>query len=97
LLNLRRILGTGPLPPPEWWDASRKGKANFPEWNLLKEYWLSIGRAPLGLSERTKCYAVMLKWLGLNVPKLARDVIFAAENISLRVIDRCAQREAATL
>src|SRR5262245_7900591 len=24
--RVTRFLGTGPLPPPEWWDASRKGK-----------------------------------------------------------------------
>lgn len=35
--KLTSMLGTGPLPPPEWWDCSRKGKMNFPEWNLLKE------------------------------------------------------------
>jgi glycosyltransferase involved in cell wall biosynthesis len=95
--RLRRLLGTGPLPPPEWWDVTRKGKANFPEWNLFKEYWLSIGRAPLSVAERANCYAVMFKWLGFNVPKLSRDLIFAVENISMRVIDRVSERQPVTL
>jgi hypothetical protein len=86
--GLARFLGTGPLPPPEWWDSSRKGKVSFPEWNLLKEYWASIGRAHLPLWERLGCRAVMFKWCWWNAPKLARDVMFAAENLSLRVIDR---------
>lgn len=84
---LSRMLGTGPLPPPEWWDESRRGKLNFPEWNLFKEYWVSIGRAPLPLGERMRCYVVMLKWLILNLPKLARDVIFAIANLSKRAMN----------
>lgn len=87
--KLSRLLGTGPLPPPEWWDASRKGKVSFPEWNLFKEYWKSIGRGSgLDGAARIKCYGVMFKWLGFNVPKLARDVIFACESISTTVIER---------
>jgi glycosyltransferase involved in cell wall biosynthesis len=85
---LRRFLGTGPLPPTEWWDASRKGKVNFPEWNLFKQYWLSVARAPLSVQDRIACYAVALKWLPLNLHKLARDVIFAGELVSSSVIER---------
>jgi glycosyltransferase involved in cell wall biosynthesis len=85
---LTKVLGTGPLPPPEWWDASRKGKANFPEWNLFKEYWVSIGQAPLSNGERMHCRTVMLRWLSQNVPKLVRDLIYATENLSNRFMDR---------
>lgn len=84
---LSRLLGTGPLPPPEWWDETRKGKLNFPEWNLFKEYWISIRRAPLPFGERVRCYGVMMKWLVLNIPKLARDVIFAAATLSKRAMN----------
>lgn len=83
---LSRTLGTGPLPPPEWWDESRRGKVNFPEWNLFKEYWISIGRAPITYSERLRCYGVMLKWVVLNIPKLARDVIFAVATLAKRAV-----------
>jgi hypothetical protein len=86
--RLSRWLGTGPLPPPEWWDASRKGKASFPEWNLLRQYWMSIGRSPLQTSQKAACYASMLKWVACNSPKLARDLVFATENLSVRAIDR---------
>jgi glycosyltransferase involved in cell wall biosynthesis len=82
--RLARLLGTGPLPPPEWWDPSRKGKMNFPEWNLFKEYWISIAPAPLSTGQKARCYGVMLLWLVLNVPKLVRDVLFAIEMLIVR-------------
>lgn len=82
-------LGTGPLPPPEWWDSSRKGKMNFPEWRLFKEYWTSIAMAPMDVSQRVRCYGICLKWLAFNPHKLARDLIFASEtffrNLSARL------------
>ncbi len=83
--RLSRYLGTGPTPPPEWWDSSRKGKLNFPEWNLLRQYWACIEQAPLGLSERAVCHLLMLQWLALNAPKLMRDVLFAAEVLTGRM------------
>lgn len=86
--GLSRFLGTGPLPPPEWWDESRKGKVNFPEWNLLKEYWVSIGAAPLNGGERNRCRLVMLNWTARNVHKLTRDILFAIEKVTMRTIDR---------
>jgi hypothetical protein len=86
--RLARLLGPGPLPPPEWWDPSRRGKVNFPEWNLMKEYWQSIGRSPLTASQRLRCRLVMLKWVLLNLPKLARDVIYAIENLLYRMLGR---------
>lgn len=82
--RLSKYLGTGPVPPPEWWDSTRRGKVNFPEWNLMKEYWRSIGLAPLSLSERAACHWVMVQWLAWNVPKLVRDVVFAAELLVTR-------------
>lgn len=83
--RLAKYLGTGPTPPPEWWDSSRKGKLNFPEWNLLRRYWGSIEHAPVHFSERAVCHLVMLQWLALNAPKLVRDMIFAAEIVAGRI------------
>jgi glycosyltransferase involved in cell wall biosynthesis len=79
-----RFLGTGPLPPPEWWDPSRAGKMNFPEWNLFKEYWISIAPSPLTMIQKLRCYGVMMIWLARNVPKLVRDVLFAIERGTTR-------------
>src|SRR5262249_47768626 len=78
-----RILGTGPLPPPEWWDASRKGKVNFPEWKLVKEYFVSIGmmKKQLRFADRLHCHGVMVMWVVRNTHKLTRDVIYAIERV----------------
>lgn len=77
--RLSRYLGTGPLPPPEWWDKSLTSKIAYPEWRLFREYWVSIAKAPLTAGQRGDCRRVMLQWLARNPHKLARDVIFAVE------------------
>jgi hypothetical protein len=91
--RLTRWLGTGPLPPPEWWDRSLKGKLTFPEWNLFREYWVSIGSAPLDPASRCRCYAMMVLWLVRNAPKLARDVIVAAEHLMSSDVDLSARAD----
>lgn len=83
--RLARFLGTGPLPPPEWWDNTRRGRVSFPEWNLLREYWRSIERSGLSWVDRTRCRMVMMEWAAWNVPKLIRDALFAAEHVVNRV------------
>ncbi len=83
--RLTRLLGTGPLPPPEWWDASRKGKANFPEWNLIKQYSLCVAQSPLGAGQKLRCGLALIGWLLRNPHKLMRDVIFAVETVSRQI------------
>jgi glycosyltransferase involved in cell wall biosynthesis len=78
---LSRWIGAGPLPPAEWWDASKKGKVVFPEWNLLAEYWTSIGEVPaLSLADRLRCRLWLGLWVMRNWYKLARDLVLAAEH-----------------
>jgi hypothetical protein len=79
--RLSRWIGAGPLPPAEWWDASKKGKMVFPEWNLLAEYWAAIGEVPtLSLADRIRCRLWIGLWLVRNWYKLARDLALAAEH-----------------
>ena len=79
--RLSRWIGAGPLPPAEWWDASKKGKMVFPEWNLLAEYWSAIGEVPaLSLADRSRCRLWVCVWLVRNWYKLARDLALAAEH-----------------
>jgi glycosyltransferase involved in cell wall biosynthesis len=85
---LSRFLGTGPLPPPEWWDASLKGKITFPEWRVMREYWRAVLETPLTLVDKFKCHAVMVAWILLNLPKLMRDLIVAAEHVASPALDR---------
>jgi glycosyltransferase involved in cell wall biosynthesis len=84
--RLREVLGSGPLPPPEWWDPRLKGRIVFPEWNVLAEYFASIGMAPLSPWERIKCYGIMAFCTVMYVPKLLRDLIFAGEKLTTRVM-----------
>ena len=81
---LAPYVGVGPLPPPEWWDASQAGRITFPDWNLLCEYVRSVRDAPLSASERARCRLAILRWLLKYWPKLARDVVFAAERLLTR-------------
>jgi glycosyltransferase involved in cell wall biosynthesis len=79
--RLSRFIGVGPLPPVEWWDPSRRDKLNFPEWRVLKEYAISVERAPIPRSEKLACCGWLARSLWSYSPKLARDVIIAAEQL----------------
>jgi glycosyltransferase involved in cell wall biosynthesis len=80
--RLSRHIGTGPVPPLEWWDPTKKGTINFPEWRVAKEYFTSVIRAPISTSERFKCNLQMARWLvDIGVLKLGRDLVIAAEQL----------------
>jgi glycosyltransferase involved in cell wall biosynthesis len=78
------FLGTGPLPPAEWWDASKKGKVVFPEWKLVDEYWRAIGEVPLSLGQSLRCRMAVMQWCIRNFAKLGRDVAYAVEHAVTR-------------
>jgi glycosyltransferase involved in cell wall biosynthesis len=77
--RLHRYIGTGPLPPTEWWNPDKKGKIDFPEWRIAKHYISSIRDAPLSSVDRLRCAAQMASWLARSWPKLGRDVVIAGE------------------
>ena len=83
---LARFLGPGPLPPPEWWDPSRAGRVNFPEWNLLRQYWLSVHNACLNRWQRFACQLILCEWTLRRMPRLLRDLAFAAETLVWRTV-----------
>ncbi|MBV9771596.1 MAG: glycosyltransferase family 2 protein [Bryobacterales bacterium] len=78
---LRRVIGVGPLPPLEWWDSSKAGCVNFPEWRLIREYLQVIREAPVRLGVKVQCLAEVARWVVGDIPKLGRDVIIAAEQL----------------
>ena len=79
--RLARLIGPGPLPPPEWWDASKKGRITFPDWNLVRQYIRAVGEIPMPVSDRLRCRLHLGRWLVKYWPKLARDVAFASEKL----------------
>ena len=60
----------------------------FPEWNLLRQYLRSIWMVPLPLRERARCMLTLAKWARRNTPKLARDILYAAEHLVVQVATR---------
>jgi glycosyltransferase involved in cell wall biosynthesis len=83
--RMAKVLGVGPLPPTEWFDPSRIGTFTFPEWNLVREYWISMKIVPLKKSDQLKCCKSYGIWLLGHVPKLSRDVLIAGEMMLQRV------------
>ena len=77
--QIGKWIGTGPLPPTEWFDPSTKGKIVFPEWRLLREYAAAINKTPLSPQDRAQCYLYLSGWMVRNLHKLLRDVLIAAE------------------
>ncbi len=85
--RISKYIGVGPIPATEWWDASKKGKIAFPEWRICREYWCSPAMAPLTFIQRVGCYLTLVGFTVKILPKLARDLIIASEELYWRVID----------
>lgn len=91
---LSRLIGGGPVPPPEWWDSSLKGKIVFPEWRLWREYFISPRLCGLGLQDRLACHAQLALFTFRHIPKLVRDVLLAGEFVALEIGSRAAVLDA---
>jgi glycosyltransferase involved in cell wall biosynthesis len=85
---VHRILGPGVLPPPEWWNPELKNRVTFPEWNLLREHARSIRLAGSSMKDRAAATLVVAEWILHNWPKLLRDLIFAMDTVTARLMDR---------
>jgi glycosyltransferase involved in cell wall biosynthesis len=79
--RLHRYIGTGPVPPLEWWDPTKKGIVDFPEWRIAKEYVDSVLHAPISFKERLSCFGQIAVWLLRAWPKLGRDLVIASEQL----------------
>jgi glycosyltransferase involved in cell wall biosynthesis len=47
---------SGPLPPTDWWDPSKKGKVDFPTWRFYGRLFSFVQRHPMPLAEKLRCY-----------------------------------------
>ena len=86
--RLSRWLGSGPVPPAEFWDPSLAGRITFPEWRILGEYARALGMAPLSSRQRALCRLSLARFTLKHTPKLARDLLIAAEHTLLGRPDR---------
>jgi glycosyltransferase involved in cell wall biosynthesis len=71
----------GNLPCPEWWDPSKTRAPTFPEFRRLREYFLSIYRAPLGAGQKLRCYSLLLPWIKINFRHMLKDLLIAADQV----------------
>lgn len=81
--RLAPFLGGGPVPPAEWWEPKLKGKINFPEWHLVREYARSKRFVTLTVEETRRFDRAIRKSVMGNSHKLLRDVVIAAEHLLL--------------
>lgn len=59
-------------------DPAKVGRLFFPNWKLFASHFSAIRRAPLGFTERLRCYSKMHIWLRRRGKDLIQDVKFAA-------------------
>lgn len=71
----------GNLPCPEWWDPAKTRALTFPEFRRLREYFLSIYRAPLGAEQKLRCYSMLLPWIRWNFKGMLKDLLIAADQV----------------
>ena len=58
-----------------WWNPARAGKRTYPDWRLLQEHFLSIGRVSLSWSERAWCYLYLGWWVRKQWRRLANNLL----------------------
>jgi glycosyltransferase involved in cell wall biosynthesis len=80
--RLSKYLGCGPVPSAEWWDSSLRDKIVFPEWRVLREYTRAVQETrDLTVAQRLACYGSISVFALRHSPKMARDLLIAAEQM----------------
>jgi glycosyltransferase involved in cell wall biosynthesis len=77
------------LPPPEWWDPTKTGALTFPEFRMLREYFLSIYRAPLSAGQKLRCYFMLSPWMRIHFRHMLKDLLIATDQMlyNLQVVN----------
>ncbi|WP_428937695.1 glycosyltransferase family 2 protein [Fontivita pretiosa] len=86
--RLARYLGYGPLPAAEWWDPRLRGRIVWPEWRVWREYLRAVRETDLPWGQKLACYGAFALYTIRHTPKLARDVLIAAEQFINRLIHK---------
>ena len=77
--RLTRRCGT--LPPVEWWDPAKARTIVFPEWRVIKEFIVSVSRAPLTPWQQLQCYTLVTRWMAKYHRRMAKDLLVAADQL----------------
>jgi glycosyltransferase involved in cell wall biosynthesis len=67
------------LPCPEWWDPQKAKSIAFPEWRQLREYFLSILRAPIRPTQQLHAVALLAPWIVKHFRRMMKDLVVAAD------------------
>jgi glycosyltransferase involved in cell wall biosynthesis len=71
----------GTLPCPEWWDPQKAKRITFPEWRQLREYFLSIFRAPIGPMRQLRALGLLAPWIVKHFRRMIKDLVVAADQV----------------
>jgi glycosyltransferase involved in cell wall biosynthesis len=87
---LSRLIGSGQLPPAEWFDPKYKGKITFPEWRLAREYLASIGYGDVSTSERilAAMYVLKRQLVHKNWARMGRDFLMAGDQMAAQMVEK---------
>jgi glycosyltransferase involved in cell wall biosynthesis len=83
---------SGTLPAMEWWDPTKAKKIVFPEWNVAKEFLLSVAHAPLTPWQRLRCYGLVVRWMLKYHRRMAKDLLVAADQVLFNFQNRHAMK-----
>lgn len=64
-----------------WWDPQKRSSRSFPRWRRMGAFVRAVGRYPLTLDERLRCYGMLAGSLGHN--RFASAKILARELITV--------------
>lgn len=73
------------LPCPEWWDPQKARSIAFPEWRQLREYFLSIVRAPIRPTQQLHAIALLAPWMVKHFRRMMKDLIVAVDQVLYNV------------
>lgn len=64
-----------------WFDPRRTDKTAFPHWRLLFEFFVTIGRVPLSLGDRVRCYLTLGWWIRRHWRYLAANLLLTEPDL----------------
>jgi hypothetical protein len=79
--RFRLINQPGTLPALEWWDPAKVRKINFPEWNVIREYFNSIRRSPLRFAQKLGGYRILARWILKYHRRIIKDLVIAGDQL----------------
>lgn len=69
-----------------WFDPSKAGRLVLPSWRMLREYTLTIARAPIDAGEKLSCTRHLGAWVGDNWTIMAKDLALGAGHVAQPII-----------